>query len=676
VLIRSTTFVSALLAFSVLAHGSAAAEDAADRERAIRDHEQRLLEQSREPTRAAQAAAKRHAAEKRRLAAESNRRDAENATLAAIDKVAADLGNLLTSPASFSVLAVHPEQITIAGGTNLGLKPGDPVRCFSRGEPIVSNGEQVGFDERSIGEGRIDEVREKLSVITLTARAVEPKNGDVCYRRMTDLGKIALMPFLYGGQRTRLGEHIAERLYDGLSEHGLTLVERAQLTRVLAEQRLGESALMDATNAAHIGELAGADSLLFGTIGDVGESIVVSARVVRARDGIVLTSRELSLPKNDTSLAMLEPITVADDVTITKANEAAGELSLDDPAKRARKFLARADALLAAGKVADASENFSQALTIKPDLPEIQKFAQKLGEVSARDARAAVAKARALIAAGQTREASQAFAEALRLKPDLPEAQDLAEKLGKLPAKNAQVALAKAEVLAEAGRMQEASAALDEVLQFKPNLPGAKEVAGKIKPSLRAQQAVARANLLIEAGKGVEAEKALSEAIALDPNLPGISEASSRLGELRKAETAAPAAQRRGFDAFDARQRISDPACARALNDSLLPALQEFAAYLESQSRAVEEAMENGELTANAAASVLNEYFNRSARFRTSIEASRVACQKDPQGLTVITMTEQQLSNTDRSFRQVAEELFRLVQGSLSKLTTDPTQEN
>ncbi len=396
----------------------------AAREEAMRAQEEKVLREQQRRAEQQRAAAAGAAAGARRI------KESKQAETAVADAIAGLAGRLAGPPAA-SVVEVNAQYTIVTGGKNVGVTPGAALRCFSRGAPIVVDGETLGNSETLIGAATVKEVRDKLTFVVVDPAAAAPaKVGDVCYGGR-DLGKTALLPLLHKGQRTELGNHIAERFYQALSERGVSLVERGQLTSLLAEQKLGDSALFDPKNAAHIGSLAGADSLLLGTIDDTTDSILLVVRIVRARDSVVVASQQAQLPKNETSLAMLKPAAGAPDAIMGTANKAAAGLTLDNPAAEAQKQAALATRLIEAGQLDEALPHFSEAARLAPDLAAVKTLASRLRKAPAKNAPVALKRAEAFITAGRLDDAAQAFVEAVRLNPNLPEVQKVAEDLRK-----------------------------------------------------------------------------------------------------------------------------------------------------------------------------------------------------------------------------------------------------
>lgn len=110
----------------------------------------------------------------------------------------------------------------------------------------------------------------------------------------------AVLPFAVTGQETGLikelmstlkgkykekpdtmGEEFALLLTQELSEtHGIPLVERTELDKILSEVELGESGLVDPSTAARIGKITGAKVIVTGRMFQVQSKMVVVAKVI------------------------------------------------------------------------------------------------------------------------------------------------------------------------------------------------------------------------------------------------------------------------------------------------------------------------------------------------------------------------------------------------------------
>jgi TolB-like protein len=135
---------------------------------------------------------------------------------------------------------------------------------------------------------------------TLTTQIVE---------RLTEKGKskVGINEFLtLKGEATDLGKFMAEELTTRLINSGQAqVVERRLLQKVLSEQEIGASQLVDDETAARIGKLLGADTLCVGTLTDLGQTIKVNARLISAETAEAYGAASAELPKNQAVMALL-----------------------------------------------------------------------------------------------------------------------------------------------------------------------------------------------------------------------------------------------------------------------------------------------------------------------------------------------------------------------------------
>lgn len=97
-----------------------------------------------------------------------------------------------------------------------------------------------------------------------------------------------------------LGRGVAEMLRTKLSGSGkVTLIERAQLVKVLEEQALQQSGIVAPEQAIETGRILGANKMVIGSVGKLGVVVVLNARVVDMKSGSV--ERAWSLNANDES---------------------------------------------------------------------------------------------------------------------------------------------------------------------------------------------------------------------------------------------------------------------------------------------------------------------------------------------------------------------------------------
>jgi TolB-like protein len=113
--------------------------------------------------------------------------------------------------------------------------------------------------------------------------------------------RFAVMPFSEVGteaQERQLGLVVTDLIATSLvRDHRLELVERAALAKVLNEQALGQTGVIDETQAASVGKIAGARALVVGQVADAIDNFQVTLRVLDSEDARVLVAQSLSLPK-------------------------------------------------------------------------------------------------------------------------------------------------------------------------------------------------------------------------------------------------------------------------------------------------------------------------------------------------------------------------------------------
>lgn len=102
------------------------------------------------------------------------------------------------------------------------------------------------------------------------------------------------------GSTSELGVFISEELTTRLHDtQKFKLVERRLLYKVIEEQRLGLSGLLDEKSVKVIGKILGVDSLCTGTITDLGETFKVNARMISVETGQIFAVAAVEINKND-----------------------------------------------------------------------------------------------------------------------------------------------------------------------------------------------------------------------------------------------------------------------------------------------------------------------------------------------------------------------------------------
>lgn len=126
--------------------------------------------------------------------------------------------------------------------------------------------------------------------------------GDSLRKVAKELGKkiqkmekprVGLLSFPYHDGKISSGSSIlSERLTTYLAEmKGIRVVERSLLKKILEEQHLSETGVVDANSAQQIGKVLGVDVIVTGTLIDsAGDETELNARVLKSDTGEVLAA--------------------------------------------------------------------------------------------------------------------------------------------------------------------------------------------------------------------------------------------------------------------------------------------------------------------------------------------------------------------------------------------------
>ena len=122
-------------------------------------------------------------------------------------------------------------------------------------------------------------------------------------KNMTETGKkkIAVVEFSdLDGMVTAFGQHLAEELITELfliSPGQFEVVERRQLMKVLNEQKLTTSGLLDAKAMESVGKILGIEAIVTGSMTDLESNIKINARMIGIETAMVFAVARTSIPK-------------------------------------------------------------------------------------------------------------------------------------------------------------------------------------------------------------------------------------------------------------------------------------------------------------------------------------------------------------------------------------------
>ena len=101
------------------------------------------------------------------------------------------------------------------------------------------------------------------------------------------------------GNITDFGRFLAEELITKLYEtRKFKVIERQLLNRVMAEQKLSLTGLVDPTSAQKLGKLLGVDAIASGTITDLGTSLRVNARLIDTSTAEIFAVASIEITKD------------------------------------------------------------------------------------------------------------------------------------------------------------------------------------------------------------------------------------------------------------------------------------------------------------------------------------------------------------------------------------------
>jgi TolB-like protein len=105
---------------------------------------------------------------------------------------------------------------------------------------------------------------------------------------------IAVLPFESKGIGRELGQiDLLDKLVTGfVNLNRFKVIERAQLEKILEEQKLGMSGILDASTAAQIGKGIGVDGVVCGSITQGGNAVTIDARLIDTETAAIITAKD------------------------------------------------------------------------------------------------------------------------------------------------------------------------------------------------------------------------------------------------------------------------------------------------------------------------------------------------------------------------------------------------
>jgi hypothetical protein len=117
------------------------------------------------------------------------------------------------------------------------------------------------------------------------------------------------------GNITALGRFIAEKLSIALfkTKREFDLVNRSQLARLIKENKLAEEGLLNPKTVARLGQLAGVDAIIIGTLTPFGDNIEYSFSTINIESATVIAAIDGQFPKTNAMNSLLGTALIKDD---------------------------------------------------------------------------------------------------------------------------------------------------------------------------------------------------------------------------------------------------------------------------------------------------------------------------------------------------------------------------
>jgi hypothetical protein len=128
--------------------------------------------------------------------------------------------------------------------------------------------------------------------------------------------KVTVLDFtdLEGGVN-ELGKYVAEQLTVDLvmTKRDFSVLDRANLKRILDEHKLTATGLVDPENAKQLGKFAGVDTMIFGTIVPVGGNLSVAVKIITTEGAEVVGGAKTKFKLDNTVQKLLDRTAKSDE---------------------------------------------------------------------------------------------------------------------------------------------------------------------------------------------------------------------------------------------------------------------------------------------------------------------------------------------------------------------------
>jgi TolB-like protein len=119
---------------------------------------------------------------------------------------------------------------------------------------------------------------------------------------------IAVVEFVdLKGRVTDLGRFLAEKLITRLYQtRKFKVIERQLLNKIVNEQKLSLTGMIDPSTAQRLGKLLGVDAIAAGTVTDLGKALDINARLIDTQTGEIFAVASVEITKDEAVLKLTE----------------------------------------------------------------------------------------------------------------------------------------------------------------------------------------------------------------------------------------------------------------------------------------------------------------------------------------------------------------------------------
>lgn len=149
--------------------------------------------------------------------------------------------------------------------------------------------------------------------ISLTGRELSGQSESSIVEKLFDLAgkliqpekngskpKYAFLALSTDSKNTAVENYVTDGLTEAAFNTGkVKIFERANLEKILSEQKFQASGLVNEDTAKSIGNIAGVDYVCYGTLKDLGDQITINARVVDVETGEICAMSRATIDKDD-----------------------------------------------------------------------------------------------------------------------------------------------------------------------------------------------------------------------------------------------------------------------------------------------------------------------------------------------------------------------------------------